>query len=307
MPPPTRAQLKRSAAAVLAFHNHFSSIYGHERWHNSLYPALLASTRYAALLTSPDTPIDGEQVTFLTILCLQRDQDTFLHPISNSHYNLDAASLLAVQVLDVQSDHKVLDLCAAPGGKSIAIGQKTCVHANEFDQARHKRLEANLKYYLPHDKYKLLNLDGTRSTFETYDRVLVDAPCSSERHVIHAQAKKEAAGQLAEEMGNWKPSQRLPKTQCALLMTALKAVKTGGKVVYATCSISTQENDGVIERCLQLVKKEDWTIEVEDSRLDDVAEKTTHGSIALPDHKSGGRWGPIYFAVIKKIAPTSTI
>ena len=302
MPPPTKSQLKRSSAAVAAFHNHFSKIYGHERWHNSLYPALLAPTRHAALLNSTETSLTGDQVPFLSLPCFQRGGDTFPHPTDNSYYLLDAASVLAVQALDVQPDHKVLDLCAAPGGKSIAIAQKAFVYANESDRTRYKRLEGNLEYHLAADRFKVSHHDGTRAPLETYDRILVDAPCSSERHIIHAHAKKAAAGHIAEEMLNWKPSQTLPKTQLALLMTALRAVKTGGKVVYATCSISNEENDCVIERSLQAVRKEKWTVDLEDEyTLDNVTEKTKYGRIVLPNHPSGGGWGPLFFAVIQKV------
>ena len=87
------------------------------------------------------------------------------------------------------------------------------------------------------------------------------------------------------------------------LMAALRAVKVGGKVVYATCSISPDENDGVIDRCLQAVKKEKWTIEIiSDDALDSVAEKTSHGRLVLPDYPedSEGHWGPLYFAVLRK-------
>ncbi|RMZ82068.1 hypothetical protein DV737_g2204, partial [Chaetothyriales sp. CBS 132003] len=305
MPPPTKAQRKRSSAVFEAFNKRFSTVYGDERWHETLYPALLAPTRQAALLNSPSAAIKGEQIPFLSIPCLQSSQGPFVQPTDSSYYLLDAASVVAVQALDIQPGHRVLDLCAAPGGKSIAIAQTTSVEANEFDRARFKHLEANLKYHLPAERYRVTNLDGTRATaFEGgYDRVLVDAPCSSERHVIHAHSKKAAAGQIADEMVNWKPvSSALAKTQLALLKTALKAVKIGGKTVYATCSLSTEENDGIVEKCLQAVKQEKWAVELEDSlSLDAVSEKTHYGRIILPDHPSGHHWGPIFFATLKKV------
>ena len=191
-------------------------------------------------------------------------------------------------------------LCAAPG-EAIAIAQNACVPTNESDRARHKRLKGNLKYYLHVHRFKVFNLDGTRATFENYDRILVDAPCSSERYIIHAPAKKAAAGLVSEEMLNWKSTRR-QMTQLALLRTALKAVKMGDKVAYATCSISTEESDGVIEHRLEAVRKEKWAVELEDdSRLDAVTETTKYGRIVLPDHPSGGRGGLLFFIVFEKV------
>lgn len=175
-------------------------------------------------------------------------------------------------------------MCTAPGGKTIALGQQAIVRTNELDNTRNKRLAAHLKAYLPPDCYKALKLDGTTAAFQQYDKVLVDVPCSSERHLIHS------------KMMDWKLSKTLPKTQLALLLNAVRAVKVGRRDVYATCSRSELENDGVIEKCLQKSK-----VELVDAPFyDNMTEPTEYGKIAQPDHLSGGRWGPIYFAVLVK-------
>ena len=284
MPPPTRSDLKRASAASAAFHSHYESVFGIDRWNNSLFPALLEPTHHAALInTYADDPhLEGKKLELGCVL-----QETLTPPKRSgqyvSHYNLDAASLLATHALDPQPGELILDLCAAPGGKSIALAQHATVHANEIDHARNTRLAANLRAYLPVDRYKVLKLNGTKATFQQYDKVLVDAPCSSERHLIHSKM-------------DWKPSKTLPKIQLALLLNALRAVKTGGRVVYATCSLSELENDGVVEKCLQKTNAE----VVDHPFYDTMTERTKYGRIVLPDHPSGGRWGPIYFAVLVK-------
>ncbi|KAK7946723.1 uncharacterized protein PG986_011044 [Apiospora aurea] len=262
-----------------------------------------------------------------------------------THWNLDAASLLPVRLLNPDPGDKVLDLCAAPGGKSLALAQLLrpptcddpdaptlaggCLHSNEMDGARNKRLAANLEAYLPpalfqRGEVKVLKLDGSDPLAVMslpqraggYDKVLLDAPCSSERHVLHAHARARQAGKIADEMALWRSGQskKMAKIQAALLMTALRAVKVGGRVVYATCSLSSEENDGVIEKGKELVQKDrkklgiKWDVKVvrsndagEEEMLDSWAERTKHGWIVLPDHPSGGRWGPLFFAILEKI------
>lgn len=278
-----------------------------------------------------------------------------------SHWNMDAASALSAHMLDVQPNDKVLDLCAAPGGKSVALAQLIfshlhaesssssssspsatpatlgCLHANELDHARNRRLASNLRAYLPaslldedsNKAVRVLRLDGADARAVTqlplgpagYDRVLLDAPCSSERHIIHAHVKAAAGGRIADEMARWRRggSKTLAKLQADLLMTALRAVKVGGRVVYSTCSIETGENDGVVDKVLTAVEKERkkvglmWEVKFELGRLTggkkevDIAmealtEETKYGRIAVPDHKSGGQWGPLFFCVITKVA-----
>lgn len=268
-----------------------------------------------------------------------------------SHWNMDAASALSAHMLDVQPNDRVLDLCAAPGGKSVALAQLIfphlhaesptsapetlgCLHSNELDYARNKRLGANLRSYLPASLFesntvRVLRLDGSdgRAAAQLplgpggYDRVLLDAPCSSERHIIHAHVKAAAGGRVADEMARWRRggSKTLAKLQADLLMTALRAVKVGGRVVYSTCSIETGENDGVVEKMLAAVEKErkksglTWKVRFDlgslakkagevDVAMERLTEETKYGRIAVPDHKGGGQWGPLYFCVITKVA-----
>lgn len=417
---PTKADRKHLDATVSAFHSQYASVWGEERWHNSLYPALAKPTRYAALVNQyvPSTEVDqilaavsegelcriqfpdlpaAEGVDISTrpsIVALEhmspapsestedpeareadtvekpsKQNDTFLFPPpkavptpSNSgkdlqsHWNLDAASALCAHMLNVQPNDRVLDLCAAPGGKSVALAQLIfphlhagtgapapppkpgCLHSNEVDHARNKRLASNLRAYLPESLFeanavRVLRLDGSDPRAVTqlpcgpggYDRVLLDAPCSSERHIIHAHVRAAAGGRVADEMARWRRggSKTLAKLQTELLMTALKAVKVGGRVVYSTCSIETGENDGVVEKMLAAVEKDrkkfgvSWGVTFElgsklkkqagpmEQALDSFTEETKYGRIAVPDHKDGKQWGPLYFCVITKVSGKS--
>ncbi|KAJ8612785.1 hypothetical protein MRB53_037256 [Persea americana] len=299
---------KRQPGSQLeAFHKHFSSAsHWKERWQESLYPALTQSTRYAALSNRFSTFNievlgDGKDLQQVNLPGddASKDLTCFIHKIDgessnehtfpppsiasnglHSHWNLDIASLVAVRMLQVQASDRVLDLCAAPGGKSIGIaqsldlitnGSRASLHVNEFDRSRHKRLHDNLRQYLPASslatgQVQCLNLDGMKGAqvlplgVGGYDKVLLDAPCSSERHIIHAQDRisKSAPTKTADELSRWSPSyaKRMAETQVKLLLTALRAVKAGGRVLYATCSISKEENDDVVEKALRMIANE---------------------------------------------------
>ncbi|KAI3321089.1 S-adenosyl-L-methionine-dependent methyltransferase [Xylariaceae sp. AK1471] len=372
MPALTKSQKKQAQAAEDSFNRTYAVQYGEEKWQQSLYPALTAPTRYAALanrfaVANLDKVFTQEQAARVQAIIFPGDTDssnrkplisyqwdtteaeaTFPLPQLDSssglmtHWNLDAASLLVVNMLDPKPGDKVFDLCAAPGGKSVALAQFLypdnydsasptlsggCLHSNEVNTGRNKRLASNLQAYLPDGLFKtgevkVLKLDGTESfSVQTlphgpggYDKVLLDAPCSSERHVVHAHVKAKQSGRVADEMASWRSghSKKMAKTQVALLMTALKVVRVGGRILYATCSLSNDENDGVIEKAMELVKKEHkklgikWALAVRSrdltaKGLEDWAEPTKYGWLVLPDHPSGGRWGPLFFALLEKV------
>ncbi|KAI0203585.1 S-adenosyl-L-methionine-dependent methyltransferase [Astrocystis sublimbata] len=373
MPALTKAQRKLAQAAEDSFNRTYSTQFGDERWQQSLYPALAAPTRYAALtncfavadlhhLFSQEQAVKLQAIVFPAQSELQdalplrsyqwengsETESSFPQPQPSpssalmTHWNLDAASLLAVTLLDPKPGDKILDLCAAPGGKSVALSQFLrpenydssspglgggCLHSNEVNTGRNKRLASNLQSYLPEALFKsgevtVFKLDGTEPfSLQSlphgvggYDKVLLDAPCSSERHIIHAHVKAKQGGRLADEMASWRSGQskKMAKTQVALLMTALKAVRVGGHVLYATCSLSNDENYGVVERGMELVQKErkklgiKWDFAVRSGDLaakglGDWAEATKHGWLVLPDHQSGGKWGPLFFALLEKI------
>jgi 16S rRNA C967 or C1407 C5-methylase (RsmB/RsmF family) len=99
------------------------------------------------------------------------------------------------------------------------------------------------------------------------------------------------------------------------LRNALRAVKVGSKVVYATCSVSWEENDGIVDKMLEIVRKRkggaEWGVRVElgregngirdDKVLERMSEETRFGRIVLPDGAGGGGWGPLCFCVMTKV------
>ena len=211
-----------------------------------------------------------------------------------AQYVMDEASVWAALALRVQPGDQVLDLCAAPGGKTLVLLEALqgvgFLTANELSSARRRRLDEVLKTHVPEEFQKLVKVtgfDGNQFGLKRkgdFDRVLLDAPCSSERHLLENDS----------EMKDWKPSRtkQLAPRQYSLLCSALLSVRSGGTIVYSTCSISRLENDAVIQRLLE--RKGD---EVKlDPNVEDLAdlEKTEFGFQIFPDRANG--IGPIYLS-----------
>ncbi|KAF0043088.1 hypothetical protein F2P81_004425 [Scophthalmus maximus] len=168
------------------------------------------------------------------------------------YYLLNSASLLPVLALQVRDGEKVLDLCSAPGGKALAIMQcatPELLCCNEPDPNRRDRLAKTLESFLPrslHSKVIVSAQDGQcfgQSEAATYDKVLVDAPCSNDRSWLYSCSSQQGEQRLKERA-------RLPALQAQLLSSALSAVRPGGLVVYSTCTLSNSENYAVVEAVL---------------------------------------------------------
>ncbi len=212
-------------------------------------------------------------------------------------YHLDEASVYAASALGALPGERILDACAAPGGKTLVIAvsmQGTgSLTANDRSSARRARLHRVLNEHLDEHTRNSISItshDASRwGLYEQneYDRILLDVPCSSERHVM----------QSPKELARWNPSRsrRLAVQQFAMAAAALEAVKPGGRILYSTCSISELENDGVMEK---LLVRRAGRCSVTPPEGIPWGEPTRHGWIILPD-RCGGR-GPLYIAVISK-------
>lgn len=227
-------------------------------------------------------------------------------------YRLDRASVLAALSLPVRGAKNILDMCAAPGGKSLVIasmmdGEASLV-CNERSHERMMRLVRVVDEHMDKETRSRVSVacaDGAKLCLkqtECYDRILLDAPCSSERHVISSET----------HLAKWSPSRTktLAVAQWALLSCAYRLLKAGGMLLYATCALSPLENDGVVGR----LQKKFGGVEFCDSvpfamesaekakaHFDGVlppAERTEFGFHVLPDSADGA--GPLYFSLIKK-------
>ncbi|MEN6492036.1 MAG: 16S rRNA methyltransferase [Rectinema sp.] len=220
----------------------------------------------------------------------------FLENPPEGVYRMDRASVQAAKALHLPSEGTVLDACAAPGGKTLVLaggsGPQVHIEANELSAERRRRMREVLKAHLPEAIRSRIRVTGydaarlCRIRKDWYDAILLDAPCSSERHVLNSPHA------LSEWTGA--RTRQLAVRQWSLLSSCFLMLKPGGCLVYSTCSISRLENDGVMQR---LVEKYGDRCNIINGEW---GERTAYGAIVLPDTSSGA--GPLYVAHIHKKA-----
>jgi 16S rRNA (cytosine967-C5)-methyltransferase len=150
-------------------------------------------------------------------------------------------SQLAGEAVGAQPGDRVLDLCAAPGGKTTQLAEKAAeVVAVEVHPGRARELEANVRR-LGATNVTVVNADARDLPAELtgFDRVLVDAPCSG-------------LGVLAARPDlRWR-ARPLPELQAELLQVARDRVRPGGSITYSVCTIAKAENEEVLDQAHRL-------------------------------------------------------
>jgi 16S rRNA C967 or C1407 C5-methylase (RsmB/RsmF family) len=145
-------------------------------------------------------------------------------------------------VLDAKANENILDMCAAPGGKTSEIcalsNNTVMITACEKNKIRTERLKYNLDK-LGCKKVNILNNDSRRlDNFLKFDKILLDAPCSGSGTLY-----------LNEDNNNFNEDliNRSVRFQTELLSKAFELINSGGTIIYSTCSIFDEENDGVVD------------------------------------------------------------
>ena len=206
------------------------------------------------------------------------------------YYVQEESAALPVTVMNPQPGEKVLDMCAAPGGKSTQMAAKMnnqgLVVANDESSQRMKSLHANV-YRIGSNIVSASNYDGRNiPEDEKFDRILVDAPCSGEGDRYYRNFEPADNG---ESVG-------LSRLQQDLMKKAEKLVKKDGVIVYSTCTISPTENEKVVSKVLEETGLELENIETgaehvrgvsefEDQKYGDEMSKTVR---VYPHHLNSG-------------------
>lgn len=178
-------------------------------------------------------------------------------------YPMNVSSLSPVLELNPQPGERILDACAAPGGKALAMYDLMANEgefiANDSSPARAHRLRQVLQEYSASQAIvwqKKAEIIFKRYP-EYFDKILLDAPCSSEKHVY----------QDPKYLAQWSPARikHLKYRQIALINGLWLALKPGGRLIYSTCAVNREENEGVVADFLkrhpeveQLSEKRIW-------------------------------------------------
>ena len=172
------------------------------------------------------------------------------HPLHEAgvYYIQEPSAMAPAQFLQARPGERVLDLCAAPGGKSTQIAAQMkgggLLVCNEIHPARAKILSENI------ERMGIRNAVVTNETPERlaerfsgfFDRILVDAPCSGEGMF---RKNEEACGEWSLEN-----VEMCAERQDTILDSAQQMLRSGGLLVYSTCTFAPQENEGSINRFL---------------------------------------------------------
>lgn len=173
-------------------------------------------------------------------------------------YLQNLSSMLPPIVLDPKENEDILDMAAAPGGKTTEIAALTNNNANitacEMNAIRAERLKYNIEKQGASSVYIMKNDARNIDDFFSFDRILLDAPCSGSGTLDFNDDKtfKYFSKKLVEKS---------TKTQLTLLRKALKILKPGKELVYSTCSILACENEDIVSTVLKEAKAEIVPIE----------------------------------------------
>ena len=163
-------------------------------------------------------------------------------------YLQSLSSMLPAIVLDPKSDENILDMAAAPGGKTTQMASlsqnKALITACEKNKIRAERLKYNIEKQGANKVNVLIEDARNLDSYFSFDKILLDAPCSGSGTV---NINNEKLGNIfTEELIN-----RSVKTQYELLKKAISILKSGHEMVYSTCSILEEENENNIEKILK--------------------------------------------------------
>lgn len=187
-------------------------------------------------------------------------------------YLQSLSSMMPPIILQPNAGENILDMAAAPGGKTTQIAalteNKAFITACEKNKIRAERLKYNLQKQGVGCVNVMLEDARKLSDFFSFDKILLDAPCSGSGTMS-----------VFDKNFNKELIERSSKTQEELLTKALKVLKKGGEMIYSTCSILAQENENVLKRVLAKTKTE--IIPIEMMREVPVLPSQTEGTICV--------------------------
>ncbi len=165
------------------------------------------------------------------------------------YYIQEPSAMAPASLLPIEKGDKVLDICAAPGGKSTELGAKLdgegILVSNDISNSRAKALLKNIELFGIRNALVLSEAPDKLAQYfpEYFDKILIDAPCSGEGMFRKSPAI----------MKNWEQYgvDYYSKLQREIVLTAAKMLKPGGMMLYSTCTFSPEENEGTISYLME--------------------------------------------------------
>lgn len=191
-----------------------------------------------------------EKITFIENGYYLKTEKVGNHPFHHAGliYVQEPGAMAPAECLEIEKDWKILDMCAAPGGKSTQLknklGENGILVSNEIIPSRCKILTGNIERLgLKNTVTTCMDTLKLANTFpKTFDMVMVDAPCSGE-----GMFRKE---KLAISEWSIENIKKCAQRQREILENATLALKDGGYIVYATCTFSLEENEMTVDAFL---------------------------------------------------------
>ncbi len=212
-------------------------------------------------------------------------------------YLQNLSSMIPVLLLNPQENETILDACAAPGSKTTQIAaamqNSGQIIANDMSRVRLYKLLANIKTLgvttITTTHFRAQEL--WRKFPNTFDRVLVDVPCSLEGRFLADNPKT---------YKDWsvKKVKKLAEYQKQILHSSISTAKSGATIIYSTCTISPEENEGVVDWVL---KKHGHLVELVEASLNSAIE------IAPPVLEWDGKEYGERMHLTKRVAPSQTM
>jgi len=168
---------------------------------------------------------------------------------NGKYYIQNLSSILATLILDPKKNEKILDMCAAPGSKTTHIADMVSnnadIIANDIDMSRISDLQSVVDQFGAKAKVTLSDAKEFGQKYPVYfDKVLLDAPCSGEG-LIYFKGPKPLRFWSMDKV------KRSVFVQKELIVSAFKTLKHGSHMVYSTCTLEPEENEGVVTHLLK--------------------------------------------------------
>lgn len=171
-----------------------------------------------------------------------------LLPYVAGHYQIqEEAALLPIHLMNPQPGETILDMCAAPGNKTvqiaIAMQSRGLVVANDRSRARLSILRRSVsRLGLTNIAMTVYDATSLQGEPESYDKILADVPCSGEGTIRRHKKKTQFISDRRRD--------HIQNIQLTILNKAVSLCKTGGLIVYSTCTFAPEENEAVLNKIL---------------------------------------------------------